>query len=79
MSKFSCPDQFILMVRQFHGDVLAHVQDNGDSSKPFHVTNEVKQGWVLAPTLFSLMLSAMLTDAFGDGAVVGVRCQIPHR
>ena len=31
------------------------------------VTNGVKQGCVLAPTLFSMMFSAMLTAAFQDG------------
>ena len=30
------------------------------------VTNGVNQGCVLAPTLFSLMLSARLTDALGE-------------
>ena len=33
---------------------------------PFPVTNGVKQGCVMAPTLFSMMFSAMLTDAFQD-------------
>ena len=52
--------------------MLVHVQDSGDYS--FHVTNGVKQGCVLAPVLFSLILSAMLMDAFSNGAVgVGVR------
>ena len=41
----------------------AHVFDDGESSAPFPVTNGVKQGCVLAPTLFSMLLS-MLTDAF---------------
>ena len=36
-------------------------------SDPFPVTNGVKQGCVLASTLFSMMFSAMLTDAFQDG------------
>ena len=36
-------------------------------SDPFPVTNGVKQGCVLAPTLFSMMFSAMLTAAFQDG------------
>ena len=31
------------------------------------MTNGVKQGCVLAPTLFSMMFSAMLTAAFQDG------------
>ena len=47
--------------------MLARVQNNGEFSDPFPVTNGVKQGWVLASTLFSMMFSAMLTDAFQDG------------
>jgi hypothetical protein len=42
------------------------VQDNGQTSEPFPVSNGVKQGCVLAPTLFSLMFSAMLTDTFRE-------------
>ena len=64
MSKFGCPDRFIQMVRQFHDGMQAHVLDDGESSAPFPVSNGVKQGCVLAPTLFSMMFSAMLTDAF---------------
>ena len=37
------------------------------SFDPFSVTNGVKQGCVLASTLFSMMFSAMLTNAFQDG------------
>ena len=37
------------------------------SSDPFPVTNGVKQGCILAPALFSMMFSAMLTAAFQDG------------
>ena len=40
--------------------------DDRESSTPFPVTNGVKQGCVLAPTLFSMMFSAMLTDAFRE-------------
>ena len=47
--------------------MLAQVQNDGEFSDPFHVTNGVKQGCVLAPILFSMMFSAMLTDAFQDG------------
>ena len=66
MAKFGCPPTFTEMVRQFHDGMLARVQDEGESSNAFPVTNGVKQGCVLAPTLFSLMFSAMLTDAFQD-------------
>ena len=42
------------------------VQNDGEYSEPFTVTNGVTQGCVMAPTLFSMMFSAMLTDAFQD-------------
>ena len=38
--------------------------DVGDSSDPFPVINGVKQGCVLAPTLFHIMFSAMLFSVF---------------
>ena len=46
--------------------LLARVQTDGEFSDPFPVANGVKQGCVLAPTLFSMMFSAMLTEAFQD-------------
>ena len=42
------------------------MQNDGEFSEPFEVTNGVKQGCVLAPTLFSMMFSAMLMGAFQD-------------
>jgi hypothetical protein len=41
----------------------ACVLNFGDFSNPFQVTNGVKQGCVLAPTLFSTMFAAMFTDS----------------
>nr|VZI41450.1 unnamed protein product [Spirometra erinaceieuropaei] len=66
MQKFGCPEQFTQMVRQLHDGMMARVTDNGAVSEAFAVTNGVKQGCVLAPTLFSLMFSAMLMDAYRD-------------
>ena len=66
MAKFGCPAKFIAMVRLFHDGMLARVQNDGEFSDPFLVTNGVKKGCVLASTLFSMMFSAMLTDAFQD-------------
>ncbi|BHF59290.1 hypothetical protein SprV_0100224700 [Sparganum proliferum] len=54
------------MVRQLHEGIMAGVTENGAVSEAFAVTNGVKQGCVLAPTLFSLMFSAMLIDAYRD-------------
>nr|VZI39845.1 unnamed protein product [Spirometra erinaceieuropaei] len=66
MQKFGCPERFTQMVRQLHDGMMARVTDNGAVSEAFSVTNGVKQGCVLAPTLFSLMFSAMLMDAYRD-------------
>ncbi|VDM02690.1 unnamed protein product [Schistocephalus solidus] len=66
MKKFGCPERFTHMLRQLHEGMTAPVTDNGTVSEAFAVTNGVKQGCVLAPTLFSHMFSAMLMDAYRD-------------
>nr|VZH99525.1 unnamed protein product [Spirometra erinaceieuropaei] len=66
MQKFGCPERFTQMVRQLHDGMMARVTDNGAVSEAFAVTNGVKQGCVLAPTLFSFMFSAMLMEAYRD-------------
>nr|VZI33042.1 unnamed protein product [Spirometra erinaceieuropaei] len=45
---------------------MARVTDNGVSSEAFAMPSGVKQGCVLAPTLFSFMFSAILMDAYRD-------------
>jgi hypothetical protein len=71
MAKYRCPTKFITIVRQLHDGMQARVQDGGESSEPFSVSNGVKQGYFLAPKPFNLMFSAMLTDAF-DGMDTGI-------
>ena len=66
MAKFGCPPRFIAIVWQFQDGMQARVQNDGKYPEPFLVTNGVKQGCVMAPTLFSMMFSEMLTDAFQD-------------
>ncbi|BHF85871.1 hypothetical protein SprV_1002904500 [Sparganum proliferum] len=66
IQKLGCPKRFIQMVRQLHDGMMVRVTDNGAVSEAFVVTDGVKHGCVLAPTLFSLMFSAMLMDAYRD-------------
>nr|VZI05285.1 unnamed protein product [Spirometra erinaceieuropaei] len=66
MQKFGCPEQFTQMVRQLHDGMMTRVTDNGAVSEALAVINGVKQGCVLASTLFSLMFSGMLMDAYRD-------------
>ena len=53
------------------------VQGGGESSEPVSVSNGVKQGYVLAPTLFSLMFSAMLIDTFTSESASDGRLTAP--
>nr|VZI49689.1 unnamed protein product [Spirometra erinaceieuropaei] len=66
MKKFDCPERIIQIVRQLHDGTMARVTDNETVSEAFAVTNGVKQGCVLAPTLFSIMSSVMLMDVYRD-------------
>ena len=66
LRKFGCPENFVTPIASFHNGMQARAQENGDISEPFPVMNGVKQGCVLAPTLFSIFFAAMLIDAFTD-------------
>ena len=66
IAKFGCPPRSIAMVRQFHDGMQARVQNDGEFSEPFEVTNGVKQVCVMASILFSMMFSVMLMDTFQD-------------
>ena len=52
MAKFGSPPIFVAMVRQFHDGMQVREQNDVEFSEPFEVTNWVKQGCVMAPTLF---------------------------
>ncbi|VDL91093.1 unnamed protein product [Schistocephalus solidus] len=66
IQQFGCPERFTHMVRQLHDGMTARITANGRVYEAFAVTNGVKQGCVLAPTLFSPMFTAMLMDAYRD-------------
>ncbi|BHF81140.1 hypothetical protein SprV_0702427000 [Sparganum proliferum] len=59
--------------------MMARVTNNGAVSEAFAVTNGVKQGCVLAPSLFSLMFSAMLMDAYRDERPPPLGIRIAYR
>ena len=60
LSKVGCPDKLINIVRILHDGMKASVLVDGDYTKEFDVRTGVKQGCVIAPTLFSIFLSAVL-------------------
>ena len=66
MRKYGCPENFTTMIEILHTGMMANVSVGGEVLESFSVTNGVKQGCVLAPTLFSIFLSAMLDEPFRD-------------
>ncbi|XP_063609538.1 uncharacterized protein LOC134783560 [Penaeus indicus] len=60
LTRYGCPDHFITLVRSLHDDMTGRVCHQGTLSDAFPITGGLKQGCVLAPTLFSLYIAAML-------------------
>lgn len=66
LQRLGCPPKFVQMIRAFHDGMFGRVIENGEASDPFPVSNGVKQGCVLAPTLFSLLFAQMLSAALKE-------------
>ena len=52
LRKIGCHDLSVDIIRSFHEGMVARVQDQGQTSESFSVTNGTKQGCVMAPLLF---------------------------
>ena len=64
LPKIGCPPKLQSMIGSFHTDTKRTVQFNGSSLEPFEIRNGVKQGCVLAPTLFGICFGLLLKHAF---------------
>ncbi|KAK2191681.1 hypothetical protein NP493_48g07009 [Ridgeia piscesae] len=69
LMKYGCPEKFTTMIETLHTGMMANVSVTGEVSESFSVTKGVKQGCVLAPTLFSVFLSVKLVEDFRDVGV----------
>ena len=63
-----CPPTLLSLIASFHNDMQAKIQFEGNLSESFPVNTGVKQGCVLAPTLFGIYLAALLHHAFKSSA-----------
>ena len=63
LEKIGCPPKLQSMIASFHTDMKGTVQLNGSSSEPFEIRSGVKQGCVLAPTLFDIFVALLLIHA----------------
>ena len=64
LGKCECSSKFINLVKALHDKMQVHVAQENTSSRNLQSPVDVKQGSVLAPTLFSLYRTAMLEVAF---------------
>ena len=64
LSKIGCPPKLLSLIKSFHTDMKGVVQFDGSTSDVFNITSGVKQGCVLAPTLFGTFFSLILRCAF---------------
>ena len=66
LKRLGCPDTLLSILMGFHDDMQVTVQFNGSKSEKFPIHCGVKQGCVLAPTLFGILFLALLHRAFPD-------------
>ena len=62
LPKFICPPCLTNIICHFHDGMEGHINICGELSDQFAIQNGVKQGCVLAPTLFGLFFTAVLQD-----------------
>ena len=65
LPKIGCPPKLQSLIESFHSNMQGTVQFNGSTSEPFNICSGVKQGCVLAPTLFGILFAMLLKHAFG--------------
>ena len=61
-----CPPKLLKIVQSFHDEMCGTVQYDGSQSESFPITSGVKQGCVLAPTLFGIYFAVLLHTALED-------------
>ena len=68
LARLGCPPKFVNITRQLHEGMKGCVLYDGVQSGSFNINTGVKQGCVIAPTLFSILLAAFISLAAVDQA-----------
>lgn len=66
LRKVGCPPVLLDLIIAFHHEMKSTVQFEGNISQPFSVCSGVKQGCVLAPTLFGIFFSVLVKQAIAN-------------
>ena len=68
LARLGCPPKFVNITRQLHEGMKGCVLYDGEQYGSFNINTGVKQGCVIAPTLFSIFLAAFISLAAVDQA-----------
>ena len=71
LCSLGCPPRPQSMIKSYNTNMMSTVQFNSSFSRPFIIRSGVKQGCVLAPTLFGIFFCLLLKCAF-DPTTEGV-------
>ena len=71
--RYRLPPKWIHVLKAIHYNTKGKVHAYGHLSSPFQINNGVRQGEVLAPTLFNLFLDAVVDKALENHAGDGIR------
>lgn len=63
LEAIGCPPKLLTITKSFHDEMIGTVQYDGNKSESFPITSGVKQGCVLAPTLFGIYFAVLLHAA----------------
>ena len=64
LQRIGCPPKLLSIIQSFHTNMQGTISYDGGTSDPFTIKSGVKQGCVLAPTLFGIFFSMLLQHAF---------------
>ena len=64
LKKIGCPPKLLSIIASFHENMQGTMSYDGALSDPFEIQSDVKEGCVLAPTLFGIFFSLLLNFAF---------------
>ena len=60
--RLGCPPKFLTILHQIHEGQQGQVKHDGSLSDSFPISNGIKQGCILAQTLFSIFFSILLRE-----------------
>ena len=63
LRRYGCPETFVKLIQEFHDGMAGSVSIGGTITYQCEISHGLKQGCVLAPTLFTLFLGAVLSSA----------------